>query len=184
MIHREPSVYVLAGACSTGKTSLLDHYKDNPTITTVEEAAREFYIHHDVPTEDRGSLANQQMMQDFYIAKYEEARATGKDILCDSSPLSSVAYASLKSEAVGQMLLDRIQDSWMPQVTRFLVLDTDDIPYVFDLTDPVRKETPEQRMAVQAILLDVLAKTNAPATLISGNLSQRIAKIDAILADK
>ncbi len=185
MIHHEPAVYVLTGACSTGKTSLLEHYKAEPSIVTVEEAAREFYAQNVVPVEQRSSLANQENMQDFYIARYETARSSDVDtIVCDSSPLSSVAYAGLKSQVASRNLLERIESTWMPQVTEFLLLDPRDISYELDPADAIRKETPEQRLAVQAILLSVLTKTGVPFTLISGDLEQRIAQIDAIMANK
>lgn len=184
-MDREPSVYVLTGACSTGKTTILNHYKQagDSSIVTVDEAAREYYEQNAIPDVERGSLANQEKIQDFYIAKYEAARRAGvQKVLGDSSPLSSAAYAGVRSEEAKAYLFDRIRNTWMPTVTRFLLLEESDIDYAFDPDDPVRRESPEQRQMVHHILTSLLIEAKAPYTVISGNITERLEAVNQILS--
>jgi predicted ATPase len=186
MIDRaEPRTYVLSGACATGKTTLLEHYKKSaiPSLTTVDEAARRFFMQNSIPDTERGLLRTQKSIQDFYIETFENARTsnTSEIILFDSSALSSVAYATRSNEPNGAILLERIKDTWLPKVTKFLLLDAKDIQYEYDAKDPVRQESSEERQQVQDILLHLLVETGAPFEVISGTVEERIAQIDKTL---
>jgi nicotinamide riboside kinase len=179
-----PKTFVLTGACCSGKSSVYDYYTKHADadFVTINEAAREFFEHNNIPTHERGTLENQMRIQDFFLSKYDEAHQSGAGaILGDGSPLCCAAYATLGSEKYRDTLYERIKDFWLPKVTHFFLLDTNDIPYSLDPNDKVRQETPEQRQIVQNTLRHLLEKSGAPFTLISGDFDTRIAQIDTIL---
>jgi nicotinamide riboside kinase len=184
MTSQAPKTFVLTGACCSGKTSIYDHYAQqaNEAFVTINEAAREFFETHTVPNHERGSLENQMRIQDFFLSKYDQAHRSGaKTLLGDGSPLCCAAYATLGSEEFRDTLYERIKDFWLPKVTHFFLLDTNDIEYSLDTNDKVRQETPEQRDIVQNTIRHLLEKAEAPFTLISGDFDTRVAQIDAIL---
>ena len=184
MTHGSPNIYVLTGACCSGKTSIFSHYtrQTDDVFMTINEAAREFYEKHVIPNHERGTLENQKRIQDFVLSKYEKGHQSGaKTLLGDASPLCCAAYAALSSEKSRDELFERIKDTWLPKVTHFFLLDTNDIEYSLDPDDKVRQETPEQRELVQNTIRHLLEKAGAPFTLVSGDFDTRIAQIDAIL---
>jgi dephospho-CoA kinase len=61
-------IYALTGASATGKSTLLERFRElNPEYGLVEEAARKYYAEHVIPKAERGSYENQSRIQSAYL---------------------------------------------------------------------------------------------------------------------
>lgn len=176
-------LYILEGACSTGKTTLIQQYHEqNPDdVRIVPESARRYFETHSVPLEDRYTLETQGNIQDACISAIDDAMNEAPPVvLADTSPIAAVAYASLSDSEMADKLFERIE-GWFVQVALFFLLNPHDIEYKLDPADPVRKETPEQRMAVHRALMQYIQAADIPMEVIRGTLDERKRQIDALI---
>ncbi|MFS8160425.1 MAG: AAA family ATPase [Candidatus Roizmanbacteria bacterium] len=102
-------------------------------------------------------------------------------VLADSSPLTAVAYAALGDPEKVLALYARIEP-WLQGIACFLLTNTEDIPYVYDPNDPVRQESPDQRIAVHNHIRDYIKLSGRPLQHISGTVEERVRQIDAVIA--
>lgn len=178
-------VFALTGTSSSGKTTLFDALRDSGLQATfVEEAARKYYQEHNVPKELRGTYENHLNIQALYLQELEEAMTQGKDVISDSSLLSGLAYGMERSSP---KILEKIKqdvEERLDLYTLFLLLNPDDINYLFDPSDPIRKETPEQRLQVHQNLVELLIHYGLPYEEISGNIEARVETVLKLIASR
>lgn len=183
MSESESRLFILEGACSTGKTTLIQLYQEmHPgEVSTVPESARRYFETHHVPTEDRYTFETQGRIQDACIEAIETAMTLkSARVLADTSPVAAVAYASLSDVRMAEKLFDRI-DGWLVQVNMFLLLNPHDINYQLDPADPVRQETPEQRLAVHEALVRYIQRAGVSMEIVRGTLDERKRQVDTII---
>ena len=174
------------GAFCAGKTTLFNAFKQrlqgNPRFAFVEEAARTFLQKNPFPLAERNSLDVQREIQEFIIENERKASvANASIILCDSSVLTTSIYLRAMGDRKGSFELLKEIEFWLPTYNSFLLLDPTDVPYE---RDSIRQESEEQRQRNHEAYIELFAQKHIPYQLISGTLSERFLKVDAILQDR
>lgn len=182
MKEQEMRKVAFVGTSCTGKTTLVNHYrekfKENAEVVIVEEAARIYFENHP-EVEDRFSNEFQSRIQELaqqneQEAHFEEARV----ILCDRSVLDAAAYSlAMGDKDCSDRLFERVK-SWIPTYSCLFLLDPSDVRYS---TDEVRKENENLRGQFHRAFLELFREKKVPYKLLSGTLQERIQQIDEIL---
>ncbi len=185
MSERESPVKVaFVGTSCVGKTTLLEEFgrrlTDNPGAMIVPEAARIFFTANPNITARFGKEAQGQV-QSLALQQEQDAHNIGaRVILCDRSVIDAVVYVRAHGDKEGAAeLLDRVS-FWLPTYNKFLLLDPADVPYK---TDEVRQEDEQVRQGFHNAYLEFFEESKIPYELLSGNLEERIARVDQIIAE-
>lgn len=181
MLEREQKKLALVGTSGTGKTALFEalreHFKNNPKIAFVEEAARIFFQENVV--EERFSAETQGQIQTMVIISEQAAHESSATIIiCDRSAIDAVAYTRSHGDKKGAEELFKRVEFWLPTYHQFILLDPADIPYQ---TDGIRKEDEFFRQKVHETFLSLFKELRIPFQLLRGTLEERLAKILQIL---
>jgi len=182
MREREKPVKIaFVGTSHTGKTTLFEFYRqklgNDSKIAFVKEASRLFFQTNAV--DNRFSAETQGKIQEIILKNEKEAhKLRSAIILCDRSVIDAVVYVRAQGDKQGaEQLLRKIQ-FWLPTYDKFLLFDPADIPY---RKDSVRQEDEQTRQRFHKAFLDFFSETGISYELISGNLEERIKKIDEVL---
>lgn len=184
MIHPERSfdMFPIVGTASSGKSTLLAAYgelhQNDPQTMVLEEGARVFFERNPEVLEGQVHvLPVQKRIQDFVFQREVEAVANS-DATClvtDRSVIDPVVLTHFYGDAEGaDQLLENVQE-WVPQYTVFLLADPQGIPYE---KDPLRRETPEERLAIHDAFQDFFEEHDLSYRVISGSVSERLVQVE------
>jgi nicotinamide riboside kinase len=174
-----PEKYAFVGTTSSGKTTVHDIYRHrfqgDSKVTVLEEGARIYFQTHPEIT-DR-SAAIQKKLQDFVLEREKEAAKNPEVhmIISDRSVIDPIVVTRFYQDQKGaEELLKRIK-IWLPNYTKFFVFDPDGIPFQ---SDPFRKETAAERLAMHDTFIEVLEEHELPYTIVRGTIDERVQAID------
>lgn len=179
MTNKEKLIKIaFVGTSCTGKTTLVDNYRDNPNVLVVDEAARIFFTQNPGIAE-RFSVDTQGKVQALALKNEQAAHQSGaRLILCDRSVIDAVVYVRSQGDKKGaEKLLNRVR-FWLPTYHKFLLLDPADIPYK---TDDIRQEDETTRQNFHNAFLEFFSETGLPFELLSGKLEKRVKRIEEII---
>jgi NadR type nicotinamide-nucleotide adenylyltransferase len=161
----------IVGAESTGKSTLCAALAERHATVWVPEYLREFVdVHARVPHEDdQLGIAQTQRARERLLLP--QAR---RFLFCDTSPLVTAVYSRIYWGRVPDALLalEAAHDYALTFVAGI------DLPWV---PDGLMRESEEVRRRVHEALLAVLDRHAIPFVLLTGDLAQRLAQVDAAL---
>lgn len=176
--HLEPIKIALVGTSCIGKTTLIDHYRNDQNVVIVEEAARIFFTQNP-HIEDRFSVDAQGQVQALALRNEQDAHQSGASvILCDRSVIDAVVYVRSQGDTKGSEELLKRVEFWLPTYHKFLLLDPADVPYE---TDDVRQEREEVRQGFHSAFLEFFQDAGIPYELLSGTIEKRITRVNQII---
>jgi len=173
----EISKYAFLGAQSVGKTTitniLKEKYQNQNEIVVLDEAARIFFEQNPHIT-DR-SYKTQLAIQNFVLQREKAIiKPSTKVIISDRSVVDPIVLAQIWDPENAQKLFNNVAD-WLQTYTLFFILDLYGVP---SKPDKFRKESPQERLAIQTAFIDFCIVNNLNYQLISGSLDQRVAKVE------
>ncbi len=167
---------LFTGTTSSGKTTLLRHFKANSRVgvTVIDEVARPILENHP-------ELLKSPQLQSIIFAEQtrleKEAAAAGAGvILCDRGSVDVLAHAKL----FGQELLPEWRTWSQQEYDQIYLLDQKDIRFQ---RTPLQQHLEEQdwgkfRMDLEAQLHLTLAECGLAYTILSGSVEHRIAQVE------
>lgn len=154
----------ILGAESTGKSTLAPALAARFGTVWVPEYLREFVEQHKrTPRED----------EQFFIATTQVAReeqaapAACRFLICDTTPLMTAIYSRFYWGSAGEAL-DLLASR---RAYDFTLVTAPDTPWV---ADGLQRESAEVRQTIHRMLLETLAQSATPFSLITGELPQRL----------
>ncbi len=174
----KPFKIAFVGTSCVGKTTILNKFKNDPSVALVEEAARKFFeINPKIAA--RFGRQPQEKIQKLALKLEKEAVKQGTSvILCDRSVIDAVVYVRAYGDKKGSNeMLAKVRD-WLPTYDKFYLLDPKGVPYVFD---KIRQEDITWRQKLHDAYLDFFKETGIPYEILSGTLEERIEKVRKIL---
>ena len=161
----------ILGAESTGKSTLAQALAARHGTVWVPEYLREFVdTEQRVPREDdQPGIARTQLARE--QAMLPRAR---RFLFCDTTPLLTAVYSRIYWGRVPDALLalEAAHDYDLTLVAGI------DLPWV---PDGLQRESEAVRERVHACLLAALAQRGIPFTLLSGDLAQRVGRVEELL---
>jgi NadR type nicotinamide-nucleotide adenylyltransferase len=163
----------LLGAESTGKSTLAQALAARYGTLWVPEYLREFVeVHARVPHEDdQPGIARTQYAREELLARDPRARGF---LFVDTTPLMTAVYSRIYWGRVPPDLL-ALEAAHDYAVT---LVAAPDLPWV---PDGLQRESEEVRQRVHAQLVEVLDARRIRFTLLTGELQQRVAQVEALL---
>ena len=171
----------ILGAESSGKSTLAATLAANYGTLWVPEYLREFVDSHGrVPREeDQVVIARTQLRRENALAAHAAGTATtgeeGRRLLfCDTAPLMTAVYSRIYWGRVDADLLalEAAHDYALTLVA------APDLPWV---PDGLQRESEAVRQRVHDCLLTVLAERGIAFTLLTGDLAQRVRRVEELL---
>jgi NadR type nicotinamide-nucleotide adenylyltransferase len=163
----------LLGAESTGKSTLAQALAARYGTLWVPEYLREFVeVHARVPREDdQTGIARAQREREALLAG--DARVKGF-LFVDTTPLMTAVYSRIYWGRVPPELLalEAAHDY------AFTLVAAPDLPWV---PDGLQRESEEVRQRVHAQLLAVLDERRIPFTLLTGELDERVRRVEDLI---
>ena len=176
--------FALVGAQCVGKTTILDLLKkkfcNDLSIVFVEEGARLFFESN--PQIIERSADVQAQIQSFVLER-EKAVYTPrvKTIVSDRSVIDPVVLAGIWDTHENAVKLHTNITDWLSTYTLFFILSHKGVP---SIAEPKRKETQAERIAIHEGLIQYCKINHLPYLEITGNLEQRVKKIETIIFGK
>ena len=163
----------LLGAESTGKSTLAQALAARYGTLWVPEYLREFVdVHARVPREDdQPGIARTQVAREDALARDTRTR---RYLFCDTTPLMTAVYSRVYWGRVPDDLLalEAAHDY------AFTLVAAPDLPWV---PDGLQRESEAVRLRVHAQLVEVLDARGIPFTLLTGELAERVAQVEALI---
>lgn len=168
-----PRRIALLGAESTGKSTLAERLAARHATLWVPEYLREFVeVHARVPHEvDQPGIARTQLAREDALAMDPRVGAL---LFCDTTPLMTAVYSRIYWGRVPDDLLalEAAHDYALTLVA------APDVPWV---PDGLQRDSEDVRQRVHAQLLAVLDARRIAFTLVSGDLTQRMAQVESLI---
>ncbi|MBA5604583.1 ATP-binding protein [Duganella sp. FT3S] len=168
-----PLRIAILGTASSGKSTLAAALAQRHGTLWVPEYLREF-----VDTQGRVPVAaDQYPIARTQVEREDAAAAHARALLfCDTTPLMTAVYSRHYFGGIDAQLAQLVEQH---RYHRTLVM-APDIPWV---ADGLHRECEQVSRIVQDLLLEELARRAIPYTMVQGGLEQRLAQVDALLAN-
>ncbi|MBI2051484.1 ATP-binding protein [Candidatus Roizmanbacteria bacterium] len=173
--------FAFVGAMGAGKTTLLNEYRNllinMPGVVFVPDAGRIFLKAR--PEIDRRVPDNHVEIQNLVLKQEQEAhRSSAKLVICDGSVITAPAHIlAYGNNTKAEELIQRVL-FWLPTYSEFFLLNLNDVVYE---NDEVRIESGLFRSKLHDAFIILLTRLGLPYRLLSGDLQERIKKVNEFI---
>lgn len=165
------------GAMNTGKTTLIDSFKDHSEIAIVRESARDFFTTY--PAADRTSLSTMFALQKMIRSREAALQDSGKILLTDRTIIDPIIYAMYYGNINVTVALLNHTIEHIASYTHFALCSPEGIPFK---QEGVRSEEDRQmRVELHGAFIGFLESNNLDYTVVTGNKEERRKKLIEIM---